>query len=464
MSSIRRLTLLFTSDEHGHLAGAPAIHGEVTKARQENPDGTLVLSSGDVFQGAPESELEHGQPGRHILDLTGYDVIALGNHDFDYCPDYTRQMVREGHFQVVCSNVKQEDGALLEGVESSVVLTKKGVTIGIVGGTTETTPKLGSPDMTAGLTFDPAVDAIGREASQLKEQGVDLVIALTHQDEDQDYDLAQQSNHIDILHGGHKHTFYQTPRQVNQTMMVRSGYARGAVTRLDIDYDVKRQKVVSFQHRLIAIDENSERPDDEVTRIVEGYLRSAEEKLGTVVSYTPQELRHDSVKDDPLDLAVARALALEAGTEIALFNNDMIRAGFEAGDVTAEELKKAFPFDDQVAKIRVTKEQLTAAVQQSLDYGNKRSLFLKGLRVSTHQGERGLQLDSLTLSDGSSLPDTLEVATSGYLSEGGLDYFPQCELLTKTIQVRDAFENYLDLHANDEEPGHDVSRQAAAYL
>ena len=224
-----KLTILHTNDVHSHIEAFPANDPKyaglggvarraalVKKIRYENPN-TLLLDAGDIFQGTPYFNLWGGELEFKIMSEMGYDASTIGNHDFDNGLEGLEKMLPHAKFPFICSNYDFTD-TIMEGKTLSYkIFNKEGIKVGVFG--------LGIDP--AGLVekklygntkyLDP-IQYAARYSYFLKyEQKCDLVICLSHLgykykgNKISDIELAKQSKNIDLIIGGHTHTFLNEP-------------------------------------------------------------------------------------------------------------------------------------------------------------------------------------------------------------------------------------------------------------
>ena len=132
--------------------------------------------------------------------------MALGNHEFDFGPDVTKQRIAEAEFPILGANNHDPDGNIIDGAEPSIMVEVGDFSIGILGLTTVGTMVKSSPGE---FTFSNAADTAGEVAAELREAGADLVIALAHTDIGEDAELLARQD-VDLLLSGDDHRL-QTP-------------------------------------------------------------------------------------------------------------------------------------------------------------------------------------------------------------------------------------------------------------
>ncbi len=260
-SQTQRLVILQTSDTHSRIepvaptaADANAgMGGTVRRAtflkqfRQEHP-AVLLFDCGDISQGTPYYNIFRGELEVKMMNLMKYDAMTIGNHEFDFGLDNMARLFRMAEFPVVCANY-DVSGTVLEGlVKPYVVLERFGLRIGVFG----LSPRLQGLVASAnckGITYNDPVETARRVAALLKEEeGCDVVVCLSHlgarlSDEADGMDderLIAATKDIDVVLGGHTHTFMEKPmlyRNVEgrEVPLLHSGKNGVYVGRIDLD-------------------------------------------------------------------------------------------------------------------------------------------------------------------------------------------------------------------------------------
>ena len=222
----KRLVILHTNDTHScifplnkHLAdtmlagrGGFIRRAEmVRRERSKHPD-MLLFDSGDFSQGSPYYTLYKGDVEVGLMNLMRYDAATIGNHEFDFGVENMARLFKKADFPIVCANY-DFTGTALEGVvKPYVVLKRGGLRIGVFG----LSPQLDGLVMAktcAGVKFNDPVKAANDVAKLLKErEKCDLVVCLSHLGWDiigvDDTELMRQTRNIDIVLGGHSHSYF----------------------------------------------------------------------------------------------------------------------------------------------------------------------------------------------------------------------------------------------------------------
>ena len=146
------LQILSVNDFHGALVGAGKNPGAaklaqyIKEAKAKNPDGTLILSAGDLFQGSADSNLMYGKPVVDSMNEIGFDAMAIGNHEFDWGIDVLKARQAQSRFPYLAANiVDRATGQLVGFAKPYVIIERAGLKVGIIGIATPETAYTASP-------------------------------------------------------------------------------------------------------------------------------------------------------------------------------------------------------------------------------------------------------------------------------------------------------------------------------
>ena len=228
----KQLVVLHTNDTHSTILPLNPNLADTMKAgrggfirriamlkeeRRRNPD-LLLFDSGDFCQGSPYFTLYKGDVEVGLMNLMGYDAGTIGNHEFDFGLDAMAKMFRNLNYPIVCSNY-DFTGTVVEGlVKDYLILKRKGMKIGVFG-LSPALSGLVSNDNCVGVKYLDPVKEANRVVDILKKKKCDVIICISHlgwQDSYKDGDeyLVSGTRGIDLVLGGHSHTFFETLRYV----------------------------------------------------------------------------------------------------------------------------------------------------------------------------------------------------------------------------------------------------------
>ena len=253
----RKLVILHTNDTHSQIEvvrsgkgiGKGGVHQRAeffAKIKAEN-ENVLILDAGDYNQGTPYFTVFKGDLEVQVMNELGYEVVTLGNHEFDNGLDELARRLRNAKYTTVCANYDFTDTPLKDIIKPYVVIERGGLKIGIFGITTDLKTLVAKQNI-KGMVYKDAYQVTDATALKLRnELGCDLVIALTHigysgyPDQLSDINLAQKTENVDIIIGGHSHTFLKSEkiyknRAGKDVLIVQAGAQGEYVGQLEIEY------------------------------------------------------------------------------------------------------------------------------------------------------------------------------------------------------------------------------------
>ncbi|MDN3673738.1 metallophosphatase [Flavobacterium branchiarum] len=228
---VKHITILHTNDVHSHIDPFPAddprnanMGGVSRRAalidsiRKENPN-VLLLDAGDIFQGTPYFNYYGGELEFKLMSMMKYDASTIGNHDFDNGVDGLYAQMPHAKFEFISSNYDFKNTVMDGLVKPYKIFNKDGIKIGVFGLGIELEGLVDKLMYKETVYNDPVETAHDMVRILKKEQKCDLVICLSHlgykyRDDATrmcDLKLAEQTQDIDLIIGGHTHTFLDKP-------------------------------------------------------------------------------------------------------------------------------------------------------------------------------------------------------------------------------------------------------------
>jgi 2',3'-cyclic-nucleotide 2'-phosphodiesterase (5'-nucleotidase family) len=398
----------------------------IDQLRDEHPGPTLVLDAGDAFQGSYVSNSTQGELVMAAMNVAGYDAWTLGNHEFDWGQEPLRARIAQASFPTLAANICDEaTGELWDMVQPYTVIELGRIKAGILGLTYPDTPSINKPENVAGLAFLEAEEAVRRYLPELQEQA-DLVVVLSHLGYDGDQALAKAVDGLDVIVGGHSHTFLESPRNISDTLIVQAGAKGQVVGRLELTMNVDTGEIVDYASRkvLVPVTGNIEVVNQEVKALVDAALAEAAETINQPIGETAVALQTQSVGEFALGNLVVDAM-LDADidgqqADIAMHNNGGIRADLPKGPISFGQLYAVLPFDNQLMALELTGEQVLRILEHSVS-SSPGKMLVAGMTfefdMSRPEGERVLKA---TVGGAPLDPAQLyRVVTIDYLASGG---------------------------------------------
>jgi 5'-nucleotidase / UDP-sugar diphosphatase len=457
------LTILHINDFHGHLLPTPGKNGKpgtggmayiakmVSEERAKNPEGTLLLSAGDMFQGTPISNLFRGKPVIEAMNRMGFDAMTLGNHEFDWGMEAFQNLRKAAVFPFLSANIIDDKRAPLPGVKPYAVFQKKGLKIAVIGITTPETHYTTKPGNLKGYHVVAPEKALPPLIEKMKKEGAGLVIVLSHTGLDEDRNMASQVSGIDLIVGGHSHTEAKTAVVVGETIIVQAGYYGNYLGVMKIAVDTGSKKIIQHPERRI-LRKVKAGPDDaydeDVAAIIKRYDDQIRGEFGRVVGETLVDLRKRPFESNIGNL-VCDAMRKAAGSQIAIQNNGGLRTTIPAGKITLEQIYTLLPFDNNLMTMDLTGAQIA----DILEYNAKTEgmLQVSGLKVVYDlAAPEGSRVKELTI--GGKPADrsrVYRVTTNDFLAAGGdrFGMFREGKNAVVGDDIREAVLDYLKKHS-----------------
>ena len=375
-----KTVILHTNDVHGAVEGYAYI--AQLKADYEAKGAEVILvDAGDFSQGTTYVSSTKGADAVTMMDAAGYDVVTLGNHEFDYGYAQLKENMSKAKFKVVCADVFNEDGTPIFDANYTYT-TKSGVKVGFFGMETPETQTKANPALIKGLTFadkDAFTKAAADQVAALKD--ADVVICLAHLGVDAESapyrstDLYAAVKGIDFIVDGHSHTVMTKGEKGEPIQSTGTAFANIGVIVIDdaskkiesnslyeIKEDTAKDATVAAAAKVIVDRVNNEYGVKFATSKVE--LNGAKAPNGN----RDVETNNGDLITDAMRWKVLQnkdGLTVNEDHVVAITNGGGIRAAIAKGDVTKKDINTVLPFGNTVAVVYVTGEQLLEALEAS---------------------------------------------------------------------------------------------------
>ncbi|EFA06359.1 mannosylglucosyl-3-phosphoglycerate phosphatase isoform X1 [Tribolium castaneum] len=329
----------------------------------------LVLFSGDAFSPSMLSTYTKGEQMVPVLNDLGTHCAVLGNHDFDHGLEVLSQWVAQTEFPWLMSNVlDNETGRPLGEGRITHVVHWAGHRIGLLGLVEKEwldTLATINPEM---VTFLDFVEAGQKLAAQLKQEGCDYVIALTHMRTPNDIKLAENCDNIDLILGGHDHVY--EIKEINGKFVVKSGTDFRQFSKITVNFDKPNgtpEVTIEEINVTSAFPEDPKLKEklDKYTSIVEGKMH---EVLGCFS--VPLDGRFTSIRTSESNLGnwVCDVVLAATGADLVILNSGTFRSDqvHPAGDFTVRDLTNIVPMRDPLVILKLTGKQILEALENGV--------------------------------------------------------------------------------------------------
>jgi 2',3'-cyclic-nucleotide 2'-phosphodiesterase/3'-nucleotidase len=448
-------TFLSTNDFHGQLEPKPLSSSNPTPVggaaynmtyinsyRALNPKGTMLMDGGDMMQGMPISNLMQGSSVIDIFNHMGYMASVTGNHEFDWDQTVLQARMAQADFPILAANI------FLTGTDTrpswavpTAMFTIKGQQIGVIGVTSKDTPTIVMAGNVAGLEFRPVGPIVEQYVGELRAQGADLVVVLAHMPDVYGGVVSGEMATVavpgvDLIISGHSHSGYSG--KINNVPITQAYSSGTAVGVSDLRYDRVNHNIANSNLKVVTtynkdLGGNDIGQDASIAAIVAEYKAEIAPITTAIKASTlgPISRATNAAGESPMGNLIADAQRWKSGTQIALMNPGGIRADIAFSsynpphDVTWGDFFTVQPFDNKMVTMTMTGSQIYALLEQQFPptQTSNKILLVSGIKYSYNLAlPQGSRITSLTLSDGSPIPNdstTYTVAMNNYLATGG---------------------------------------------
>ena len=420
--------------EHDNSPGLSKFYTAIESVRSLNRDHTLLLDAGDNINRI----MWHGKEVFEGLALIGTDAHTLGNHEFDRGKDELEDNIDyiKDRIPILCSNiVVEETGELLKGVLPYVIIEKAGIKYGIVGCTTEYTPKMVDSNSFKGLKAISEVEACRKYIPIMREQGADIIIVLAHfpfyfTEDSESGELIEvyeaiEDLHPDVMIGGHIPGDYA--RVVRGCAITKGGFGGKSLPHIELYFDTETRQVVDKKCRIIDVMHGDFEKDPEIEKFVRKvtgpYDSFFEDVLGVATEEIPMRLSVES----PMGNLICDVVQRHTHKDFVYFNCTSSGHKVPKGNITMCTIGNMMGFNDPLQYGVYTGQDiwdLFTLVYEPERFGNNGNLMFAGLVVTVDNTKPyPHKIVSITTSDGTPLDMNKEytVCTSAYMASGGND-------------------------------------------
>ena len=480
-----KFVILHTNDMHGYMQTTDTCLGigavaQLKKDYEAQGYDVLLMDAGDYLQGSSFANFTQGESVVEVMNAAGYDVAALGNHEFDYGSDVLEKRISEMNFPAVAANITVDATGEPFIQQNAVFTLSDGTKVGVFGLDTPSTGTSSAPKNTAGLSFAQGEElyaAAQAQIDELKGQDCSIIVCVGHLGEEtankgnNAEDVVANTSGLSVMIDGHDHLVE------NQTVRDKEG---NDVLIAETGYYLKNIGVLTYENGRFT-DSLVEAgtytgSDPELEKLVAETTAEIEATMQEVVAATDFELygeaapgnrdRETTMGDFACD-AICWQVTQASGSapDAVVLNGGAIRASIEPGEIKLLDIHNVFPFNSQLCTIEVTGAQLLealeAATQSSPDpmgafpqvYGIKYTL---DTTVPYEKGELypgtvyhapaapGSRITILEVAGKEFDPEaTYTIATNDFVATGGDTYYCFAEAGATTM----VYIGYLDYEA-----------------
>ncbi|SMR81446.1 5'-nucleotidase [Aliiroseovarius halocynthiae] len=346
--------------------------------KQFEGQNLLVLDAGDQYQGSLMYTTYKGDVEIEMMEKIGFDVMAVGNHEFDDGPEGLLKLVEGVSFPVISGNIDVSQSNVLAGkVGNHVVLDVGGQKIGVISALATDTSETSSPG--EAVIFQDEIDSLKADVAALEAEGVDKIIALNHVGVKKDMAIAEAVPGLDAVIGGHSHTKFSNteegamayPTMVGNVPVVQAYAYSKYVGLLTLVFD-DAGNVTSATGDTILLDASVSEDPEIVARVAE-LAGPIDEMKNRVVATASEAIDGERTSCRAMECAMGNIITdamldrvKGQGIEIAIQNGGGIRASIGDGEVTMGEVLTVLPFQNTLSTFEVTGETIIAALENGV--------------------------------------------------------------------------------------------------
>lgn len=376
--NIRELRLLYWNDFHARnfpytvtkksgndtlkylVGGTSSMIGYIKQYRNNN---SLLLYTGDDFQGSAISTLTRGESQIKLLNLYNLDIMTLGNHDFDYTSERLRELLNLANFKYLAGNLFYIPENNPFG-DLSYIKEVNAVKIGVIGIVSDELFTLTLPSNVESIYVLNTDSCIVKGIKDLKEQKCDLIVLLTHFGYNRDSIFAVKYHQdVDIIIGGHSHTTLKHPKKINGVLICQA-YAYGRyLGRLDLKVDTDKDTIIYYDGNLIETVFDSLIYDKEVQAIVENMEKDVEPLLNRVIGKLEIDWKSKGTNCN-LGQWETDVIRLKTKSDVAFINSGGLRKDVPKGNITVRDIWEVNPFGNTINIFKVSGKFLKEMIEK----------------------------------------------------------------------------------------------------
>ncbi len=372
--------IMFTSDIHGRISNdseQPSFgYARIAQMKQELAEqgDVLLFSAGDVMQGTSYVNESMGATAIDLMNFSGYDAMTPGNHDFDWGGENLAELRQIAEFEMLSANILYRSDDSFAFTDNKIFHLSGGGTVGVFGLTTPTTMTTTTPSAVEDYIFlaDAELYAAAlQQVTYLTEQGCDLIVCLSHLGVDdtaagsRSYDVLDNVSGIDLFIDAHSHITFE--EEYKGTLLISAGaygeylglatYENGQLSAELIPAVIEDDTVLAYAETVV----------EEVDALLEVPVAETEVLLvGDVESVRTQETNLADLTTDSL-LWYANA-HMSVTADVAIINGGNIRASIDEGEITLQDVKEVFPFNNTLVTLDLTGAQLLEVLEAASAY------------------------------------------------------------------------------------------------
>jgi len=348
-------------EREGSAGGFAALATAVRLIRWERgEENVLLVDGGDTFSDDLLGNLTRGEAVIRLMNSLGYQLMALGNHDYDYGSERTRELDQIANFPMRAANVVEvKTGRPFLG-DPTMVFEAAGIRVGFLTLTYHNTGHTGNPKNYAGLEFKDGIDTVRQYLPGLRERA-DLVVVLSHLGSAMDRVLAREVPELDIIIGAHSHDRIANER-IGEITLVQAVSDNSVMGEIVVSLDGAQITNIKSRLHTLWLEEFPE--DQEIARQVQALRAPYKSTLEEVIAMAAAPIGRNYRSESPFDKLVGEIICAETGAEIAFMPGVGYGVTLQPGAITREALYTLIPHPAKLVTMQLTGEHILEILEQ----------------------------------------------------------------------------------------------------
>jgi 5'-nucleotidase/UDP-sugar diphosphatase len=376
--------ILHTNDMHSKIdnMGKLAYLIDSIKAQHSH---VFLFAAGDNFTGNPIVDMypEKGYPMIDLMNRVGFDLSAMGNHEFDMGQEAQNKRRSEAGFTFICANINVSKSILKKPAPYYILKVEKCKipVLGLIQVSENGYPD-SHPSRLEGLSFDKPETKAAEYMKLKKKYG--MLIALTHLGIEGDVPLARKYPQIDLIIGGHSHTVMTTPLIENGVMIVQTGSQLKSVGKTTLQ--ITNGKITDRKYELISLASMKTKP--EIQSLIDRYNDNEEMNRVVAIAETPLNDQQE------LGCLMTDAITRQFKVDFAFQNSGGIRIpNLPKGNILYKDIFRLDPFGNQVVTYTMTLQEIKSLIINAFNRNKEPDLMVSGMKYSAVVDQNGLCTD-----------------------------------------------------------------------
>ena len=397
-----KLVLLHSNDMHGDFlaeskdgndeGGVSLLSGYIKEVR-EKEQNTIYAIAGDMFRGSIIDSEYKGFSTIELMNFLAPDIATLGNHEVDYGLAHLLFLEKCAKFPIVNANmyVKTNHARLFNPYK---ILNVNGLNVLFIGIITDEVLASTRSEEIIGTFVDvwDAAKQVGVIIDNYKTTSIDLTVLLTHIGFDKDQELARLMNPdwgVDLIIGGHTHTYMDEPCVINGIPIVQVGVGTDQIGRFDITIDTDEHKMIDYKWQCLPINSKLCKKDEILEDVLKSYKNETDRKYSRIITNFKRPLTHPNrYQETELGNLFADLLQVDSSFDVMLYASGSIRVKSLGPIVQYQDLKECLPYNGVIYMLEVTGKQF----RHMMKYMLRDEALAPGAHSEFYQVSKGVKM------------------------------------------------------------------------